>query len=103
MRRDVPCDPAGGDGARFAGLPPVFSIEPAPGAAMSVLHTVAAFVLTLGVLIVIHELGHYWIARLCKVKVLRFSVGFGKPLWTREYGADRTEWAIAAFPLGGYV
>ena len=70
---------------------------------MNILHTAIAFIVTLGCLIVIHELGHYWIARLCNVKVLRFSVGFGKPLWTREYGADRTEWVIAAFPLGGYV
>jgi regulator of sigma E protease len=70
---------------------------------MNILHTAVAFLVTLGCLIVIHELGHYWIARLCNVKVLRFSVGFGKPLWTREYGPDRTEWVIAAFPLGGYV
>ena len=57
----------------------------------------------LGFLIVIHELGHYLVARLCGVKVLRFSVGFGRPLWRRALGADRTEWVIAAFPLGGYV
>jgi len=70
---------------------------------MSFLYTVIAFLVALGSLIVIHELGHYCIARICNVKVLRFSVGFGKPLWRREYGADRTEWVIAAFPLGGYV
>jgi len=70
---------------------------------MNILYTTAAFLVTLGCLIVIHELGHYWIARLCNVKVLRFSVGFGKPLWSRELGSDRTEWVIAAFPLGGYV
>ncbi len=51
----------------------------------------------------VHELGHFLVARWCGVKVLRFSVGFGKPLWTRRAGADRTEWVIAAFPLGGYV
>ncbi|MCB1893788.1 MAG: RIP metalloprotease RseP [Zoogloeaceae bacterium] len=61
------------------------------------------FAIALGVLIVFHELGHYLVARLCGVKVLRFSVGFGKPLVSRRYGADRTEWALAAFPLGGYV
>ncbi len=61
------------------------------------------FALALGVLIVIHELGHYLVARLCGVKVLRFSVGFGKPLLARRFGPDRTEWALAAFPLGGYV
>lgn len=62
-----------------------------------------AFVVVLGVLIVFHELGHYLAARYCGVKVLRFSVGFGKTLFERRYGVDRTEWAIAAFPLGGYV
>ena len=70
---------------------------------MSFITTVLAFVVTLGLLIVIHELGHYFVARLCNVKVLRFSLGFGKPLWSRRYGPDRTEWAVAAFPLGGYV
>ena len=70
---------------------------------MNFLYTVAAFLVTLGCLIVIHELGHFWVARLCNVKVLRFSVGFGKPVWWRETGPDRTQWAIAAFPLGGYV
>ena len=63
----------------------------------------AAFVVVLGVLIVFHELGHYWAARFCGVKVLRFSVGFGKTLFERRYGVDRTEWAIGIFPLGGYV
>jgi regulator of sigma E protease len=65
--------------------------------------TLVAFLVTLGVLIVIHEFGHYWVARRCGVRVLRFSVGFGRPLWRRVYGADRTEWVIAAIPLGGYV
>ncbi len=67
------------------------------------LYKLAAFVLALGVLVVIHELGHYWVARWCKVKVLRFSVGFGKPLKTWVRGVDRTEWVLAAVPLGGYV
>lgn len=62
-----------------------------------------AFVLALGILITVHELGHYWAARLTGVKVLRFSVGFGRPLWTTRRGRDGTEWCIAAFPLGGYV
>jgi regulator of sigma E protease len=65
--------------------------------------TLLAFVVTLGVLIVIHEYGHYWVARRCGVKVLRFSIGFGRPLWKRVAGADRTEWVVAAIPLGGYV
>lgn len=64
---------------------------------------VGAFVLALGVLITVHELGHYTAARLCNVKILRFSVGFGKPLWLRRFGRDQTEWSLAAFPLGGYV
>ena len=70
---------------------------------MNAVTTLLAFVVTLGVLIVIHELGHYWVARLCGVRVLRFSIGFGRPLWKRVYGADRTEWVVAAIPLGGYV
>jgi regulator of sigma E protease len=70
---------------------------------MNILYTVVSFVVALGVLIVIHELGHYWVARWCNVKVLRFSVGFGSPLRTWVRGADRTEWVIAAVPLGGYV
>ncbi len=59
-------------------------------------------IVTLGLLITFHEYGHYAIARLCGVKVLRFSVGFGKPLWSRRDRAG-TEFAIAAIPLGGYV
>jgi len=70
---------------------------------MNLINTLLAFVVTLGLLIVIHELGHYCVARLCNVKVLRFSVGFGRPLWSRTRGPDRTEWSISAFPLGGYV
>ena len=70
---------------------------------MSALTTLLAFLVTLGVLIVIHEFGHYWVARRSGVRVLRFSVGFGRPLWRRVFGADRTEWVIAAIPLGGYV
>lgn len=62
-----------------------------------------AFALALGVLIVVHELGHFLVARLCGIKVLRFSVGFGRPLLVKRFGADKTEWAISAFPLGGYV
>ena len=67
------------------------------------LYYLAAFAVVLGVLIVVHEYGHYRVARLCGVKVLRFSVGFGRPLWQRRFGPDGTEWAIGAFPLGGYV
>ena len=70
---------------------------------MSFLHTVAAFIIALGVLIVVHEYGHYLVARLCGVKVLRFSVGFGRPLASWRRGRDQTEWVIAAIPFGGYV
>lgn len=63
----------------------------------------AAFAFALGLLVVVHELGHYLVARICGVKVLRFSVGFGRPLWSRRLGRDGTEWAVGAFPLGGYV
>ncbi|HVS56826.1 MAG TPA: RIP metalloprotease RseP [Casimicrobiaceae bacterium] len=62
-----------------------------------------AFIVTLGVLVVFHELGHYLVARLVGVKVLRFSVGFGRIVWSRRYGDDGTEWALSAIPLGGYV
>jgi regulator of sigma E protease len=57
---------------------------------------------TLGILVTFHEFGHFWVARRCGVKVLRFSVGFGKPLWSR-FGRDGVEYAIGAIPLGGYV
>jgi len=65
--------------------------------------TILSFLVTVGVLVVIHELGHYAAARVVGVKILRFSVGFGRTLWMRKRGADQTEWAIAAVPLGGYV
>ncbi|MGH8698233.1 MAG: RIP metalloprotease RseP, partial [Burkholderiales bacterium] len=70
---------------------------------MGLLHTVASFIVALGVLIVVHELGHYLVARWCGVKVLRFSVGFGRALAAWRVGPDRTEWVVAAVPLGGYV
>ena len=70
---------------------------------MHLLTTLVAFVVALGTLIVVHEFGHYLVARLCGVKVLRFSVGFGRPLMSRRIGRDGTEWSVAAFPLGGYV
>jgi regulator of sigma E protease len=70
---------------------------------MSLLHTVAAFVVALGVLVIVHEYGHYLVARLCGVKVLRFSIGFGLPLWKKRLGRDQTELVVAAVPLGGYV
>jgi regulator of sigma E protease len=70
---------------------------------MDLLTAIPAFLVAIGLLIVVHELGHFWVARWCGVKVLRFSVGFGRPLarWVR--GPDQTEWVVAAVPFGGYV
>ncbi|MBI4190561.1 MAG: RIP metalloprotease RseP [Betaproteobacteria bacterium] len=70
---------------------------------MNLLTTILAFAFALGSLIIVHEFGHYLAAWLCNVKVLRFSVGFGSVIASRRYGRDQTEWALAAFPLGGYV
>lgn len=70
---------------------------------MSVLHTILWFLVAIGILVVVHEFGHYLAARLAGVKVLRFSVGFGKPLLSRRFGRDQTEWTLAALPFGGYV
>jgi len=70
---------------------------------MGVLHTLLWFLVALSVLVVVHELGHYLVARLVGVRVLRFSVGFGKTLFMRRFGRDQTEWAVCALPLGGYV
>ena len=72
---------------------------------MSLLTTVLAFAVTIGVLITFHEAGHFFAAKLCGVKVLRFSIGFGKPifLWKSKKNPEATEWAISALPLGGYV
>jgi regulator of sigma E protease len=70
---------------------------------MMLLQTLLAFIVVLGVLVVVHELGHYWVARWCNVKVLRFSVGMGKIVWSRRFGPDQTEWAVSLLPLGGYV
>ena len=65
--------------------------------------TVLAFLLTLGVLIVVHEYGHYRVAVACGVKVLRFSIGFGRVLWRRQPKPGGTEFVVCALPLGGYV
>ena len=66
------------------------------------LQNLAAFIVALGILVAVHEWGHFWVARRCGVKVLRFSIGFGKPLWSK-YDSKGTEYVIAAIPLGGYV
>jgi regulator of sigma E protease len=69
---------------------------------MNIVQMVLITAVTLGVLVTIHEFGHFWVARRCGVKVLRFSIGFGKPLW-RWHDRTGTEFVIAAIPLGGYV
>lgn len=70
---------------------------------ISFLQTLLAAMVAFGVLVVIHELGHYTVARWCGVKVLRFSIGMGKVVYSRRVGPDQTEWAISILPLGGYV
>ncbi|MGB8338771.1 MAG: RIP metalloprotease RseP [Burkholderiales bacterium] len=71
--------------------------------AQGLLITIASFIFALGILIFFHELGHYLVARWCGVKVLRFSLGFGKVVASKKVGPDQTEWSLSAFPLGGYV
>ncbi len=66
---------------------------------MSVVWQALWFIVAVSVLVTVHEFGHYWVARRLGFKVLRFSVGFGKPLLSRVAGADRTEYVIASIPL----
>ncbi|NEX20356.1 RIP metalloprotease RseP [Thiorhodococcus mannitoliphagus] len=70
---------------------------------MDLLFTIGAFVVALAILIAVHEFGHFWVARRLGVKVLRFSIGFGKALWRWQRHPDDTEYVIAMIPLGGYV
>src|SRR5271155_5828964 len=71
---------------------------------MKILVFLVAFLVAISILVAVHEFGHYWVAKQLGFKVLRFSIGFGKPLYTRVgKDADRTEYCIAAIPLGGYV
>lgn len=65
--------------------------------------TLVAFIVTIGLLVTIHEYGHFQVARWCGVKVLKFSIGFGKPLWQKTFGKDKTQFILAAIPLGGFV
>ena len=65
--------------------------------------TLLAFVGAIALLVVFHEFGHYWVARRCGVKVLRFSLGFGKVIYSKRFAANGTEWVISSVPLGGYV
>jgi regulator of sigma E protease len=69
---------------------------------MTILSYVLAFIVAIGVLVAVHEYGHFWMARRLGIRVLRFSIGFGRPLWSRR-GKSGTEYVLAAIPLGGYV
>jgi regulator of sigma E protease len=69
----------------------------------SFLHTVVFFIVALAILIAFHEFGHFWVARKLGVKVIRFSIGFGKPIWKYQKDSQSTEYLIASIPLGGYV
>lgn len=70
---------------------------------MNALWSLLSFLLALGILVSFHELGHYAAAKFCGVKVLKFSVGFGKSIWSYQRSKDSTEWALGSLPLGGYV
>lgn len=70
---------------------------------MNLIFYILAFLLAISLLVAIHEYGHYIVARWCGIKVLRFSVGFGKPFLSRRWGADKTEYCLSSLPLGGYV
>ncbi len=69
---------------------------------MEIIQSIIFFIIAIGILVTVHEFGHFWVARRLGVKVLRFSIGFGKPLLMRKAG-DGTEYILAAIPLGGYV
>jgi len=70
---------------------------------MGILYSFLGFLIAIAVLVAVHEFGHFWVARKLGVKVLRFSVGFGKPIWKKVAGDDQIEYVIGAIPLGGYV
>ncbi len=70
---------------------------------MSFLHTLFYFIVAIGVLVAVHEFGHFWVARKSGVKVIRFSIGFGKVLWRHQATPNATEYVLSAIPLGGYV
>ncbi len=70
---------------------------------MNIFISLTAFIFAVGLLVTIHEFGHYIVGRLCGMKVLRFSIGFGKPIYSVKAGKDRTEYCVSRIPLGGYV
>lgn len=63
---------------------------------MDILQNILAFLFAIAILVTIHEFGHYWVAKKLGIKILRFSVGFGKPLWSKRFGEDNTEFTLAA-------
>jgi regulator of sigma E protease len=69
----------------------------------NILISVLSFLLAISVLVAVHEFGHFWVARKVGIRVLRFSIGFGKPLWSRKVGPDQMELVVASIPMGGYV
>jgi regulator of sigma E protease len=70
---------------------------------IDLLYTIISFLIAIGILIAIHEFGHFWVAKKLGVKVLRYSIGMGKPIWKKTFGPDKTEFVLAAIPIGGYV
>lgn len=74
-----------------------------PDGPLEILIAITAFAIAIGILVTVHEFGHFWVARRLGIRVLRFSIGFGKPLWQRVAGKDAVEYVIAPIPLGGYV
>ena len=70
---------------------------------MAFLYSVVGFLIAIAILVAVHEFGHYWVAKKLGVKVLAFSIGFGKPIFSKKSGADNTEYILASIPLGGYV
>ncbi|HID83317.1 MAG TPA: RIP metalloprotease RseP [Chromatiales bacterium] len=70
---------------------------------MGIVINILAFIAAIAILVAIHEFGHFWVAKKMGVKVLRYSIGFGRPLWKRQASPDDTEYVVAAIPLGGYV
>ena len=70
---------------------------------MEILVSILGFIIAIGILVTFHEFGHYYVARLCNVKVLNFSIGFGKNIYTKKFKGNDTEYSIGLIPLGGYV
>jgi len=71
---------------------------------MTILISIVSFLVAIAILVGIHEFGHFWVARVLGIKIIRFAIGFGKPIWTyKSKDKDQTEYVLAAIPLGGYV